>query len=98
MVAAKRRRGPATAVARLRVPTEPGTPENRPQIVFTPGRQRAKLDFMSGDAQLMLMIAGMHLLGLACAAVLILPALRDSPEYPSSPSRPRFGRWLGPRA
>jgi hypothetical protein len=37
---------------------------------------------MSGDAQLMLMIAGMHLLGLVCAAVLILPALRDGPEIP----------------
>jgi hypothetical protein len=37
---------------------------------------------MSGDAQLMLMIAGMHLLGLVCAAGLILPALRDRPEAP----------------
>jgi hypothetical protein len=37
---------------------------------------------MSGDAQLMLMIAGMHLLGLVCAAVLILPALRESPDLP----------------
>jgi hypothetical protein len=37
---------------------------------------------MSGDAQLMLMIAGMHLLGLVCAAVLIIPALRDNPEFP----------------
>jgi hypothetical protein len=37
---------------------------------------------MSGDAQLMLMIAGMHFLGLVCAAVLIIPALRDGPEIP----------------
>jgi hypothetical protein len=37
---------------------------------------------MSGDAQLVLMIAGMHLLGLLCAAALILPALRDRPETP----------------
>jgi len=37
---------------------------------------------MSGDAQLMLMIAGMHLLGLVCAAVLIIPALRDNPDLP----------------
>ena len=37
---------------------------------------------MSGDAQLMLMIAGMHFLGLVCAAALILPALRDRPEAP----------------
>jgi hypothetical protein len=39
---------------------------------------------MSGDAQLMLMIAGMHLLGLVCAAALILPALRDRPDAPPS--------------
>jgi hypothetical protein len=44
---------------------------------------------MSGDAQLMLMIAGMHLLGLVCAAVLIIPALRDSPDFP--PRRPDGG-------
>src|SRR5947209_16923183 len=37
---------------------------------------------MSGDAQLMLMIAGMHLLGLVVAAALILPALRDRPDPP----------------
>ena len=37
---------------------------------------------MSGDAQLVLMIAGMHLLGLLCAAALIMPALRDRPEAP----------------
>jgi hypothetical protein len=43
---------------------------------------------MSGDAQLMLMIAGMHLLGLVCAAVLIIPALRDSPELPPRRSDP----------
>jgi hypothetical protein len=41
---------------------------------------------MSADAQLMLMIAGMHLLGLVCAAVLIIPALRDGPEFPNRPS------------
>jgi hypothetical protein len=44
---------------------------------------------MSGEAQLMLMIAGMHLLGLVCAAVLIIPALRDNPELP--PRRPDPG-------
>lgn len=37
---------------------------------------------MSGDAQLMLIIAGMHLLGLVFAAVLIIPALRDSSDFP----------------
>ena len=30
----------------------------------------------------MLMIAGVHLLGLACVAVLMVPALRDPPETP----------------
>jgi len=43
---------------------------------------------MSGDAQLMLMIAGMHLLGLVCAAVLIIPALRDNPDLPPRRSDP----------
>jgi hypothetical protein len=37
---------------------------------------------MSGEAQLMLMIAGVHLLGLACVAVLMIPALRDRPDPP----------------
>jgi hypothetical protein len=41
---------------------------------------------MTGDAQLMLMIAGVHLLGLACVAVLMIPALRDRPESPPRPS------------
>jgi hypothetical protein len=48
---------------------------------------------MSPDAQLMLMIAGMHLLGLVCAAVLILPALRDSPELPPRPDPGSDGGW-----
>ena len=63
-----------------------------------PPQRRAKLDFMSGDAQLMLMIAGMHLLGLVCAAVLIMPALRDSPGVPAAPPRSGLGRRLGPRS
>ncbi len=37
---------------------------------------------MSGETQLLLMIAGVHLLGLACVAVLMFPALRDTPEAP----------------
>ena len=36
---------------------------------------------MSGEAQLMLMIAGVHLLGLACVAMLMIPALRDSDSW-----------------
>jgi hypothetical protein len=49
---------------------------------------------MSGDAQLLLMIAGMHLLGLGCAAILILPALRDDRGFPPSHSDPGSdGGW-----
>jgi hypothetical protein len=33
----------------------------------------------------MLMIAGMHLLGLVCVAVLIIPALREGPGMPPGP-------------
>jgi hypothetical protein len=53
---------------------------------------------MSGDVELMLLIAGMHLLGLVCAAALILPALRDGPKLPprtDSDSDDGWGR--GPR-
>ena len=50
---------------------------------------------MSGDAQLVLMIAGMHLLGLICAAVLILPALRDSPDLPRRPDGGSDDGWGG---
>jgi hypothetical protein len=32
---------------------------------------------MSGDAQVLLWIAGVHLLGLGCVAILLIPALRD---------------------
>jgi len=37
---------------------------------------------MSGEAQLLLVIAGMHLFGLVCAAVLLLPALRNEQRPP----------------
>ncbi len=37
---------------------------------------------MSGETQLVLMIAMMHLLGLICAGILLLPALRDAPAPP----------------
>jgi hypothetical protein len=40
---------------------------------------------MSSGAELMLMVAGMHLLGLVCAAALILPALRNGPQLPPRP-------------
>ncbi|HEY1508958.1 MAG TPA: hypothetical protein VGF93_08170 [Solirubrobacteraceae bacterium] len=54
---------------------------------------------MSGEAQLMLMIAGMHLLGLVCVAVLIIPALRDGPGMPPHPdSGSDDGGGWGPKA
>lgn len=39
---------------------------------------------MSGEAQLLLMIAAVHLLGLGCVALLMIPALRDNPLPPRS--------------
>jgi hypothetical protein len=38
---------------------------------------------MAGDAQLMLMIAGVHLLALACVAMLMVPALREGQWPPT---------------
>ncbi|MHB8658320.1 MAG: hypothetical protein ACYC91_10275 [Solirubrobacteraceae bacterium] len=38
---------------------------------------------MSGETQLLLWIAALHILGLACVAVLMIPALRDEPDPPS---------------
>jgi hypothetical protein len=48
---------------------------------------------MSGDVELMLMIAGMHLLGLVCAAALILPALRGGPDLPPPSNRDSDDGW-----
>lgn len=48
---------------------------------------------MSGDVELVLMIAGMHLLGLVCAAALVLPALRDSPDVPPRSERDSDDGW-----
>lgn len=54
---------------------------------------------MAGDAQLLLMIAGVHVLGLACVAVLMIPALRDGPDSPprSSDSGSDEGWGRGPK-
>jgi hypothetical protein len=54
---------------------------------------------MSGESQLVLMIAGVHLLGLACVAALLIPALRDTPSPPPRPSDPESddGWGRGPR-
>ena len=48
---------------------------------------------MSGDVELMLMVAGMHLLGLVCAAALILPALRNEPGMPPRGERDSDDGW-----
>jgi hypothetical protein len=48
---------------------------------------------MSGDMELVLMIAGMHLLGLVCAAALLLPALRGGPELPPRSDRDSDDGW-----
>lgn len=40
---------------------------------------------MSGAVQLVLLVGGLHVLGLVCAAALIIPALRDRPEPPQRP-------------
>ena len=53
---------------------------------------------MSGDVELVLMVAGMHFLGLVCAAALILPALRNEPELrPRSDGDSDDGWGHGPR-
>ncbi len=40
---------------------------------------------MSSAAQLVLMVGGMHVLGLVCAVLLIVPAIRNPPEPPQPP-------------
>jgi hypothetical protein len=40
---------------------------------------------MSGESQLMLMIAGVHLLALVCVAVLLVPAFRETPDSSEPP-------------
>jgi hypothetical protein len=54
---------------------------------------------MSGDAQLMLMIAGVHFLALVCVAMLMIPLLRDGNWTPQwrSDSDSDDGWGHGPR-
>jgi hypothetical protein len=47
---------------------------------------------MSGEAQLMLVIVAMHLLGLLCAAALLIPALRGQ-EKPQRTDRGSDEGW-----
>jgi hypothetical protein len=61
--------------------------------LFTSGGWRATISAMSGDVQLMLMIAGMHLLGMVCAAALLLPALRGGPDLPPRSERDSDDGW-----
>ena len=67
----------------------PGRPAVAGHMGWTTGGagpiQALRFKAMSGEAQLMLMIAGMHLLGLVCVAVLIIPALREGPNLPPEP-------------
>ena len=37
---------------------------------------------MSGSTELLLWITGIHVLGLVCVAILMVPALREPPEEP----------------
>lgn len=48
---------------------------------------------MSGDVELMLMIAGLHLLALLAAVALLLPALRGGPELPPQPDQGSDEGW-----
>src|SRR5436305_10896847 len=52
---------------------------------------------MSGETQLLLMVAGVHLLGLVCVGMLMIPVLRDSPGSPPSDSGSDDGWGRGPR-
>jgi hypothetical protein len=48
---------------------------------------------MSPDVQLMLIVVGMHLLGLVCAGALLLPALRDGGDLPPRTDQDSEGGW-----
>ena len=86
-------------------PRAPGQ-RDRDQNLFV--RNAARYDLrMTGEVQLLLWIAGVHILGLLCVAVLLIPALRsdDHPtngdsgsdegwgNLPAEPPRPKL--WPG---
>jgi hypothetical protein len=37
---------------------------------------------MSGEVELLLLLTGVHVVGLVCVAVMMIPALRDNPDSP----------------
>ena len=48
---------------------------------------------MPGDAEIILIFGVMHLLGLGCIAVLLIPALRETPEPPRPPDSGSDDGW-----
>src|SRR5947209_5021684 len=52
---------------------------------------------MSGDVQLLLLIAGVHLFGFAAVGVLMIPALRDGWNAPPGGSDSDDGGGRGPK-
>ena len=53
---------------------------------------------MSGDVQLLLLIAGVHAFGFAAVGILLLPALRDNWDTPPGGSDSDDGGGRGPGA
>ena len=52
---------------------------------------------MSGQVELVLVVSGMHLLALICAAALLIPALRNPDRPPRRESGGNDGGWGKPR-
>jgi hypothetical protein len=48
---------------------------------------------MSGESQLLLWIAGVHLVGLVCVAALLIPAFRDDPSASQPPDQGSDDGW-----
>jgi hypothetical protein len=48
---------------------------------------------MTGSAELLLWIAGVHLVGLVCVAILLLPVLNDTPTPPRRPEGEGDDGW-----
>ncbi len=54
---------------------------------------RGTLYCVPGEAEIILILGVMHLLGLGCVAVLLLPALREVPEPPRPPDSGSDDGW-----